>query len=328
MRAVKSVITAAGNLKRGHPGAPEDELVLRALRDVNVPKVGARALHCRPLTGAALRVRPSHTRAAAGARARPPTPAARALSPQFLAHDLPLFEGIVGDLFPSVALPEADRGALDGALADAARRAGGARGQCGPLLQPRMHGARSLAPQCAVGVRAASPPPPPPRRRAAGLQPAPAFLANAVQLYETTLARARARARACVLDQTKACTTTAPPRTPLTRAPATARAPPPPAQVRHGLMLVGPTMAGKTAAYRALAAAMGALNDAGAPGFEKARAALSACAPPDGPCGPAPPRRARALTHVAPRGRDAPAGAHVGAQPQGRHHGPAVRAVR
>jgi dynein heavy chain len=38
MRAVRSVINAAGLLKRANQDMNEDQLLLRALRDVNVPK--------------------------------------------------------------------------------------------------------------------------------------------------------------------------------------------------------------------------------------------------------------------------------------------------
>lgn len=38
MRAVKTVIAVAGNLKREKPDMDERQIVLRALRDVNVPK--------------------------------------------------------------------------------------------------------------------------------------------------------------------------------------------------------------------------------------------------------------------------------------------------
>ena len=38
MRAVKSVLVIAGNLKRSNSHLPEDVLLIRAMRDANVPK--------------------------------------------------------------------------------------------------------------------------------------------------------------------------------------------------------------------------------------------------------------------------------------------------
>ncbi|NXF34813.1 DYH9 protein, partial [Nyctibius bracteatus] len=61
LRAIKSVLVIAGSLKRDDPERPEDQVLMRSLRDFNIPKI--------------------------------------------VTDDVPVFMGLIGDLFPALEVP-------------------------------------------------------------------------------------------------------------------------------------------------------------------------------------------------------------------------------
>ncbi|XP_023385619.1 dynein heavy chain 9, axonemal [Pteropus vampyrus] len=61
LRAIKSVLVVAGSLKRGDPDRSEDQVLMRSLRDFNIPKI--------------------------------------------VTDDMPVFMGLIGDLFPTLNVP-------------------------------------------------------------------------------------------------------------------------------------------------------------------------------------------------------------------------------
>jgi dynein heavy chain len=74
LRALKSVLVLAGSLKRENEGMPEDVVLMRALRDMNMPK--------------------------------------------FVFEDVPLFRGLISDLFPGLNCPRVAFPALKNAIVD------------------------------------------------------------------------------------------------------------------------------------------------------------------------------------------------------------------
>ena len=117
MRAVKSVLTAAGNLKLRYPDDDEAELMLRAVLEVNLAKFLAQVYFLVVwLSLLLLGNLVSHVLwywSWFGSQSLE-TPYSRA-SP-FILQDVPLFEGIISDLFPGTSWPNPDYGVLMDAL--------------------------------------------------------------------------------------------------------------------------------------------------------------------------------------------------------------------
>ncbi|XP_041969099.1 dynein beta chain, ciliary-like [Aricia agestis] len=76
LRAIKSVLVVAGSLKRGDRQRPEDQVLMRALRDFNIPKI--------------------------------------------VTDDMPVFMGLIGDLFPALDVPRKRNFDFEKNLIDAA----------------------------------------------------------------------------------------------------------------------------------------------------------------------------------------------------------------
>ena len=121
MRAVISVLRAAGNLKRQFTDEREDVLMLRAITDVNLPKFLDQASFIFSLPSlpcfAPCRAGNSHAAGRENSLSLTPAYPLPALG-RLPDQDVPLFQGILSDLFPGVTLPTPDYKNLLDALAE------------------------------------------------------------------------------------------------------------------------------------------------------------------------------------------------------------------
>ena len=122
MRAVKSVLTAAGNLKLRYPDDDEGELMLRAVLEVNLAKFLAQVeFFVDRLLFATQFDQPGGMSLSFGFGLRVSSwrlwPRGRCVELlPFVLQDVPLFEGIISDLFPGTSWPNPDYGVLMDAL--------------------------------------------------------------------------------------------------------------------------------------------------------------------------------------------------------------------